>query len=134
MTLYVDSSALIKRYIEEPDSDSAALILESDPVLATSWLTVVEVRRNVARLLDGNARRVALRCAERDFDTMALITCDGAVSTAGAAIGEILGVRSLDAIHLASAQRLMIESLGFVTFDLRQGQAARSLGLRVLGC
>jgi predicted nucleic acid-binding protein len=39
----------------------------------------------------------------------------------------------MDAIHLASAQRLQIAGLGFVTFDLRQAQAARSLGFTVLG-
>jgi predicted nucleic acid-binding protein len=134
MTLYVDSSALLKRYIDEPDSEAAVLILRSDPVLVTSWLTVVEVRRNLARLLDGVSRLTALRSAETDFDAMALMVCDGATCTAAAVIGETLGVRSLDAAHLASAQRLMIDGLGFVTFDLRQGQAARALGLRVLGC
>jgi prevent-host-death family protein len=41
--------------------------------------------------------------------------------------------RSLDAIHLASAQQLQIPGLPFLTFDLRQAQAARSLGLVVLG-
>ena len=134
MTLYVDSSALLKRYIDEPDSDTAALILQSDPVLVTSWITVIETRRNLARLLTGSSLVAAQRTAERDFDAMALMTCDAATCTAAAAIGETLGARSLDAIHLASAQRLMIESLGFVTFDLRQGQVARSLSLRVLGC
>ena len=134
MTLYIDSSALLKRYIDEPDSGSSALILQSDPVLVTSWLTVVETRRSIARLLSGEHRLAALRNAEQDFDAMALMDCDGTTCTAAAVIGETLGVRSLDAVHLASAQRLMIDSLGFVTFDLRQGQAARSLGLRVLGC
>jgi predicted nucleic acid-binding protein len=41
--------------------------------------------------------------------------------------------RSLDAIHLASAQQLQIPGLPFLTFDLRQAQAARSLGMVVLG-
>ena len=134
MTLYVDSSALLKRYIDEADSDAAALILQSDLVVVTSWITVVEIRRNLARLLTGPSLHAAQRAAERDFDVMALMTCDAATFTAAAAIGETLGARSLDAIHLASAQRLQIDSLGFVTFDLRQGQVARSLGLRVLGC
>lgn len=134
MTLYVDASALLKRYVAEPDSPSATTILRSDPVLVSSWMTVVEVRRNLARLLSGTALRAVRQQAERDFDAMALVSCDSAICTAAAVIGETLAVRSLDAIHLASAQRLLIQSLGFVTFDLRQGQAARSLGLRVLGC
>ena len=48
-------------------------------------------------------------------------------------LAEQLGVRSLDAIHLASARRLLVPALTFVTFDLRQAQAARTLGFTVLG-
>ena len=59
--------------------------------------------------------------------------CDEVVALAAAEIGETLGVRSLDAIHLASARRVRDDQLTFVTFDLRQAQAARSLGLTVRG-
>ena len=51
MTLYVDSSALLKRYVEEPDSDRAVALLTADPVRVTGRHTVVEVRRNLARVL-----------------------------------------------------------------------------------
>ena len=40
--------------------------------------------------------------------------------------------RTLDALHLAAAQRLGGSAVGFVTFDVRQGQAARALGMTVL--
>lgn len=133
MTLYVDSSALMKRYVEEIDSDVAQEILGSDPVLVTSWITMVELRRNIARHLNGTELVAAQAQATSDLDAFAMVMCDEAVATSAASIGETLGVRSLDAIHLASAQRLRIEGLGFVTFDLRQAQAARSLGMRVLG-
>ena len=53
--------------------------------------------------------------------------------TGAADIAEVLGVRSLDALHLACAKRLQIPSLPFLTFDVRQAQGARSLGLTVLG-
>ena len=68
-----------------------------------------------------------------DLDAIAMISCDGAVAVAAGDIGETLGVRSLDAIHLASAQRLRIDSLTFLTFDVRQAQAARSMGFVVRG-
>jgi predicted nucleic acid-binding protein len=42
-------------------------------------------------------------------------------------------VRTLDALHLATAQQLQVPALPFLTFDLRQAQAARSLGFTVLG-
>jgi uncharacterized protein len=133
MTTYVDSSALLKHYVDEVDSDVAEQFLAADPVLATSWVTVVEVRRNLARLLDGSALLGAQAQFTRDLEALAMITCDEAVAVAAGDIGETLGVRSLDAIHLASAQRLRIDGLTFLTFDLRQAQAARSLGLLVRG-
>jgi hypothetical protein len=53
MTLYADSSALLKRYVDEEDSHVAVDLLGSDTTLVTGRHTVVEVRRNLARLLSG---------------------------------------------------------------------------------
>lgn len=133
MTLYVDPSALLKRYVEEPDSTLAVELINSDPVLVTSWITLVEVRRNLGRLLAGHELAAARRQVSEDLDHFALVVVDEVVCEAAAEIGEVLGVRSMDAIHLACAKRLRIPSLPFLTFDLRQAQAARSLGLTVLG-
>jgi hypothetical protein len=55
VTLYVDSSALVKRYIDEHDSQVAVELMARDVVLVTSRLTEVEVRRTLTRLLDGDA-------------------------------------------------------------------------------
>lgn len=134
MTTYVDTSALLKLYVDEADSSDAAELLASDPVLITSWLTLVEARRNLARLLDGDALRRAREACEHDLDRLAMVNPDERIWRAAAEIADHLGVRSLDAIHLATAQQLRIPELTFCTFDLRQGQAARRLGLRVLGC
>ena len=133
MTLYVDSSALLKRYVEEPDSSLAVELIDSDPVLVTSWVTVVEVRRNLGGLLVGTELAAARRQVADDLHHFALVAVDEAVCEAAAEIGEVLGVRAMDAIHLACAKRLRIPTLPFLTFDLRQAQAARSLGLTVLG-
>jgi predicted nucleic acid-binding protein len=134
LTTYVDSSALLKCYIEEHDSELAASLVASDHVRVTSWVTYVEVRRNLARHLAGAPLRATCREFETHFDAMAIVLADETVCRSAAAIGEELGVRSLDAIHLSSAKRLQISGLSFITFDLRQGQAARTLGLHVLGC
>lgn len=102
-------------------------------MLTTSWITVVEIRRNLGRLVTGTALITAQTQFSADLDSFALVICDEAIAKAAANIGEALGVRSLDAIHLASAQRLQVEGLTFVTFDVRQAQAARSLGFVVRG-
>lgn len=133
MTTYVDSSALLKRYIEEPDSDIAIALLRSDEVLVSSWITMVEVRRNLARLLSGSKLEAARKLLMTDLDSFALVGVDEKTCAMAATIAEDLGVRSLDSLHLASAQRLLIASLPFVTFDRRQAQAARALGFTVLG-
>ncbi len=133
MTTYVDSSALLKRYVEEVGSDMAEEYLSADPTLTTSWVTAVEVRRNLARLLGGSDLINAQAQFSVDLDALAMISVTEDIATAAGDIGETLGVRSLDAIHLASAQRLRIDGLVFLTFDLRQAQAARSMGLLVRG-
>ena len=68
MTLYVDSSALLKRYVDEHDSVLAVDLMSADPVLVTSRLTEIEVRRNLARLLDANDLRDARRQVAVDLD------------------------------------------------------------------
>ena len=134
MTTYLDSSTLLKLYVDEADSDDAQRFVDADPVLVTAWVTLVEVRRNLARLLDGPVLARAREACERDLDAMALVSLDERGWRRAADIAETLGLRSLDAVHLAAAQQLQVADLAFCTFDLRQGQAARQLGLRVLGC
>jgi predicted nucleic acid-binding protein len=132
VTLYVDSSALLKRYVEEPDSDRAIELLASDDVLVTGRHTVVEVRRNLARLLDPSAAAAARASLAEDLEAIAIIEADAATCELAATIAEQTGVRTLDALHLGAARRLGT-SLTFVTFDVRQAQAARTLGFAVAG-
>lgn len=133
MTTFLDSSALVKRYVNEPDSDYAAALIDADDVLVSSWLTVVEVRRTVARILSGSDLTRAKELIAEDFDKIALVSPDASTWQSAADIAEALGVRSLDSVQLACAQRLRITGLRFVTFDIRQGVAARALGFAVVG-
>jgi predicted nucleic acid-binding protein len=133
VSLYVDASALLKRYLDEDDSDAADAILRSDPSLVTARHTLVEVRRNLARLVDtGDLAAVKDRFA-RDVETISLVELDEVTCEAAATIAELTGVRTLDALHLAAAQRVGGSALPFATSDLRRAQAARSLGFTVLG-
>lgn len=133
MTLYLDSSVLLAGYLAEDLADRSAEITSSDPVLCTSWLTTVEVRRALSRSNDGSVPpAVATRVAE-DFDAMALIGADATMWADAAVVAEVTGARSLDAVHLAAARSISVPSLVFATFDLRLAQAARSLGMTVIG-
>ncbi len=132
MTTYADTSALLKRYIDEPDSGQADVLLGGDPELVTARLTVVEVRRNLARLLTGSHLTATRAAFRSDLASIALIELDADTCELAATIAEQTGVRTLDAIHLGAARRLGT-SITFVTFDVRQAQAARALGFAVAG-
>ena len=132
MTLYVDSSALLKRYVDEHDSVQAESLLSTDPVLVTSRLTEIEVRRNLARLLDGAALLDARRQLAGDLDAFALVALDATTCGEAARLAEQTLCRSLDSIHLAAALRAG-SATTVLTFDVRQAQVARSIGLAVRG-
>lgn len=132
MTLYVDSSALLKRYVDEPDSDRAVELLTADPTLITGRHAVVEVRRNLARVLSPTDATAARAAFASDLGSFAIVELDAATCELAATIAEQTGVRTLDALHLGAARRLGTQ-LTFVTFDVRQAQAARALGFAVAG-
>ena len=132
MTTYVDTSALLKRYVDEADSDRAVELLVSDPVLITARHTVVEVRRNLARLLPPTDATAARAAFADDLHALSTIELDAATCELAATIAEQTGVRTLDAMHLGAATRLGT-ALTFLTFDVRQAVAARALGFSVVG-
>lgn len=133
MSLYADSSVLLKRYIAEPDSDAADALLRSDPSLLTARHTIVEVRRNLARMLAGRALAAARAQFARDLNLISIVELDQVTCERAASVAEVAGVRTLDALHLAAVQRAGGPAVPFLTFDVRQAQAARALGLTVLG-
>ncbi len=132
MTQYVDSSALLKRYVDEADSHRADTLLASDTELTTARHTIVEVRRNLTRLLTGTALADARRSFAADLAAFAIVELDADTCELAAEVAEQTGARTLDALHLGAARRLGA-SITFVTFDIRQAQAARSVGFRVTG-
>jgi predicted nucleic acid-binding protein len=132
VTCYVDSSAILKRYVDEPDSDRADTLLRSDDERVTARHTVVEVRRNLARLLTGSALTECRAAFATDLASFAIVELDAATCELAATIAEQTGARTLDALHLGAARRLGT-ALTFITFDVRQAQTARLLGFRVVG-
>jgi predicted nucleic acid-binding protein len=133
VTLYVDSSALLKRYVREPDSEAADSLLRSDPSLLTGRHTIVEVRRDLARLLEERDAAAARSAFMHDVGVISIVELDEVTCEMAASVAELTGVRTLDAMHLAAAQRAGGPALALLTFDLRQAQAARQLGLTVVG-
>ena len=132
MTLYVDTSALLKRYVSEHDSDAAEQFMAADPTLVTCRLTEAELRRDLARLLDKDALLSARRQVQADLNAFALVSIDTTTCNSAVLIAEQTLCRSLNALHVAAARRTG-DTTTFLTVDQRQAQAARSVGLVVVG-
>lgn len=93
---------------------------------------MVEVRRNLARLLPAPAAAAARAAFTADLAAFSLVELDAGTLELAATLAEQTGVRTLDALHLGAAYRLGT-TLTFLTFDARQAAAARALGFGVVG-
>lgn len=133
MSLYVDSSALAKRYVDEPRRHEAELVLVGDPVWLTAMHTFVEVSLILGRRLNGEPLRVARLAFKNDWARSLVIDLDQALCDRAAVLGGVAATRALDALHLAAAERAGGRSIPIVTFDVRLARAARSLGFAVIG-
>lgn len=134
MTLYVDSSALLKRYLPgEPGRRANEQLLLGDGSWVTARHTLVEVRRNLSRELARRAHAAARAQFELDWSRAMVIELDADVCATAADIGEATGARTLDALHLAAAERVREPAVRFLTYDRRQAAAARALGWTVVG-
>ncbi len=124
MTVYLDSSAIVKLVVREAESATLRKFLRRHPIRVSSALARVEVLRAVrlhgevaiAHARSVLARIVLIGISDEVLDRAALL--DGAV------------LCSLDAIHLATALGLDAELDLVLTYDDRMLKAAGAAGLR----
>jgi predicted nucleic acid-binding protein len=122
---YVDSSAIVKLVVREPESAALARFLRARRPLFSSALARVEVER--ACLAAGDVARARARDVVSRFE---LVRVNERVLTTAASLLPP-EIRSLDAIHLATATILGPSLKAVVTYDERMASAARGLGWKV---
>ena len=121
---YVDASAIVKLVIEEPESMALLHWYRECERIVTSRVGVIETRRAVRRR-DNEANQLSAVLAR-----LGVFELDGQVDRLAGQLGPP-ALRTLDAIHIATA--LSIRSVdAFVTYDDRQADAARAVGLPVV--
>ena len=122
---YVDASALTKLVLEEPDSVAMRGWYVANEHVLCSRIGLVETRRAVARHIHDPAHLdTILRSVE-------VVEVDADIARQAAALRPP-SLKTLDAIHLASAVRLGALVDAFVTYDDRLADAARAVGLPVV--
>jgi predicted nucleic acid-binding protein len=122
---YLDSSAIVKLVVRETESKALIQYLRGRRPLVSSALARTEVARAVLPL---GVR--AIQRSHEVLDRVELIRVSDRILTLA---GTILPpeVRSLDAIHLATATLLGPSVRAIVTYDARMSAVARSLGMTV---
>jgi predicted nucleic acid-binding protein len=124
---YLDASALVKLIVAEPESGALRRYLGERPRIISSRIVEVELRRAVARQdeIDAGDRVSSL------IATVELLELNAEVARRAGELNPAT-LRSLDAIHLASALVIAPELDAVVAYDTRLAAAARAAGLAVV--
>jgi uncharacterized protein len=125
---YADSSALARLVVREAETPGLESFLRSHPLIVTSEIATVEVRR-AARQVSGRAE--VGRRAEQVLAAVNLLRLDAEILEEAARL-DPPALRTLDAIHLATALSMKSELAGFLVYDEQLASAARKRGIRIL--
>ena len=138
MILYLDTSALLKLYVEEPGTPDVVTLVEEAEEVATARVAYAEARAALARhrregaLLAADLRRV-VRELDREWGTYNVVDLTDPLVRAAGALAERHALRGYDAVHLAAALDLTAAggTVEFAAFDERLNRAARRERLSV---
>lgn len=129
---YADASALVKLVRQERETAALGTFLAGADIVS-SELVLTEVPRAVHRAASDDPALpldALMASADEVLQALALLPIDRGLLLAAGALAEPT-LRALDAIHIASAAAVLpIDA--FVTYDDRQGAAARLAGLRTV--
>ena len=140
MMLYLDSSALVKRYIAEPGTSEVALAIAEARVVGTSIISRAETAAALAKAiragtLTREAAASALQVFRSEWSTLVRIQATEMLIARADALAWELGLRGYDAVHLASAllwKDGMGQEVTVVTFDQQLWAGAERRGLTPL--
>ena len=124
---YIDSSALLKLAVREAETSALEADLAERDGLLVSRLGVIECRRAAARA----SKSRLLQTLEQVLDAVYLLEITVAILDRAAELRPTV-MRTLDAIHLATALSVNDRDLDVITYDDRMADAARENGLRVV--
>jgi predicted nucleic acid-binding protein len=125
--LYIDASAAMKLVVEEPESWALADALAGDQLIS-SEICRVELARAIRRLGLGQGAELLVRGV---VERIELLRLDDQILDRASEVGPT-DLRTLDAIHLASALAIGRELDAVVTYDRRLAAAAEGAGFAVL--
>lgn len=138
MIVYLDASALVKRYVTEPGSEAvAALTGAGDVVVGTAAISRAEVSAALGKavrlgMLSPDDGRAALGAFRSEWPDLVRLRITEAVVGRADHLSWTHGLRGYDAVHLAAAllwQEALEAPVVVATFDRELARAAREAGL-----
>jgi len=138
--LYLDASALVKRYIQERDSENVNAWIEAAEMVVTGLISRVEVAAAIARagrmkLISTDDALAALRQFRSEWDSFQRLPITENTVIRGDALAYEHNLRGYDATHLACAL-IWQETLGMpvtlASFDRQLIEAARVVQMAFL--
>jgi uncharacterized protein len=137
--VYIDASALVKRYVAERGSNEVIELTVGAEIVATSLVSRAEVAAALARalrlgVLDRDAASRARRRFSREWSDLARVPVSEVLVSWTEALAWDYGLRGYDAVQLASAlswQQLIGQEVVLATFDRQLWEAAPGAGLQV---
>ena len=125
---YLDASAIVKLVVAEAHTADVERDAATRTALLSSRLSATEVMRAARR----QPQRRVLQQVEDVLESFVLLDVTAAILKHAARLAPT-ELRTLDAIHLATALSLGLDNLDFLTYDTRLATAARTHGLSVIG-
>jgi predicted nucleic acid-binding protein len=130
--LFVDTSALVRRYVHAPGRELVVTTMAEEAAWCASALARTEVLLALRQLAGHRHQQDELwRAARDDWDRFWVVPVDDRTLAAAVEVGAAFGLRTVDAVHLAAADRLP-RPLRYLTFDRHQIPAAAGLGFEVV--
>jgi len=137
MILYLDASALVKRYVAEPGSAEVSAAISKAEVTGTALISRAEVAAALAKAVrvDALTREEAwasLRVFQSEWPDLVRVQVTELVVASAATLAWQHGLRGYDAVHLAAAlvwQDALGERASLATFDKYLWVTAKSVGL-----
>lgn len=137
MIAYVDTSAVVKRIMNEPGSDTVLDVWRRADDVVASEIVYAEARAALAAIrrsgrLDAADHHGMVCRAESVLSDLRLIRTDETIATAAGGLADRYALRGVDAIHLAAALSVDAPRIVIATWDRALSRAASDCGMPVV--
>ena len=137
MIVYLDASALVKRYVAEAGSVEVASLISEAQAIGTAVVSRAEVAAALAkaarvRLVTREAALTALKAFSADWENLIRIQFGEPLAARAAALAWEYGLRGYDAVHLAAVlfwRETLGEAITVATYDRELWRGAKASGL-----